>query len=533
MMKHVTEHPKRLAAIDLGTNSFHLVVVELKPNGKFTVLGREKEVVRLGEGFTDMKHLSTEAMERAHEALQRFALIAESHNAHVRAIATSAVREAKNRDDFVGHVHLQYGIRIEVVSGFEEARLIYLGALQALPVYHKKILLVDIGGGSTEFLVGKSGHVHYANSLKLGAVRLSRRFFTSKTLHQRDIDECRTFLAGALHPIRRALKDEPIDVAVGSSGTILNLAGMIQAAKGKPVPIDEGNITFTRMELHAIVAHILDQPTLARRRKIPGLDPARADIIVAGALILEQVVAQLGLRSMVTSKYAMREGIILDTIQKFSGDEHATAHLGDIRKSSVMHLAETCRYESRHAANVTRMALELFDLTCDLHKLGKSEREYLESAGILHDIGYHISHSQHHLHSYYIIRHAELLGFTEEEKDVIANVARYHRKSHPKEKHEDFTGLAPRDKSTVRKLSAILRIADGLDRRHKGLFRALHIEHEGRTVRITLHAPRHDDFSLELWGAERRKELFEDEFKVRVEFSVTDSEQLNAGGSRV
>ncbi len=511
---------RRLAAIDLGTNSFHLVIADVKSNGKFTVLGRDKEVVRLGEGMTDMKHLGEEAMTRAMETLRRFSLIAQTHDAPIRAIATSAVREAQNADAFLRRVHEELQIEIEVVSGYEEARLIYLGVMQALPVYQQSTLLVDIGGGSTEFLIGEEGNVHYANSLKLGAVRLTRRYFSGKTLKNKDVAACRTHLIGALDPVARAIRDRPINAVVGSSGTILNMAGMILAARGETFNHDEGNVTIGRDDLARIVEEILSRKTVGMRRGIPGLDPARADIIVAGALILEQVFAQLQLEQMVTSKYALREGILLDTVQKLAGEERSVDHLTDIRKASIYHLAESCHYEARHAATVRRTSLAIYDQLRDLHLLGHTDREYLEAAAILHDIGYHISHSQHHKHSYYLIRHSELMGFTDHEIEMIANIARYHRKSHPKEKHEGYPRLGREDQLRVRKLAAILRIADGLDRRHRDIFASVHCSVEKKTVRISLGCKRDTDSSIELWGAERRNELFEEVYSRRVEIVV-------------
>ena len=513
---------RRLAAIDLGTNSFHLVIADVKSNGKFTVISKDKEVVRLGEGMTDMKHLGKEAMERAVDTLRRFSLLAQSQEAPIRAIATSAVREALNKDDFLRRVRNELGIEIEVVSGFEEARLIYLGVMQALPVYQQSILLVDIGGGSTEFLVGEKGAVHYANSLKLGAVRLTRRYFSAKTLKNKDVAACRTHLIGALNPIVRAIKGRPIATVVGSSGTILNTAAMILAQRGESFNADEGNVEITHKDLQHIVKNILARKTVGLRQDIPGLDPARADIIVAGILILEQVFEQLQIKSMVTSKYALREGILLDTVQKLAGEERSVDHLTDIRKASIYHLGESCHYEARHAATVRRNSLALYDQLRELHGLGHTDREYLEAASLLHDIGYHISHAQHHKHSYYLIRHSELMGFTDREIEIIANTARYHRKSHPRSKHEGFPGLGDEDQLRVKKLAAILRIADGLDRRHRDIFASMHCEIGEDLVRIRLGLKKATDSSIELWGAERRKELFEEIFARRIEFVIEE-----------
>jgi len=507
----------RLAAIDMGTNSFHLIVVEAKPNGKFTTLGREKEVVRLGESMTDMKHMSLDAMLRALEALKRFKLIADSFHAPIRAVATSAVREALNKEAFVELVREGTGLEIEVVSGFEEARLIYLGVLQALPVFNKNALLFDIGGGSTEFLLGKQGKVQYANSLKLGAIRLTKRYFQSKSTKDKEIEDCREFLRGALHPVKLVLAEKKCDVVVGSSGTMLSIAAIALGLEGVVYSVDEGNVTVSRAQAMDVVKRILDARTLEKRKQIPGMDPQRADIIVAGALIVEQIFESLDLQEVVTSKYALREGVILDTIHKLTGTTDATRrHLADIRRASVLHIGQNCRFEEDHAETVTRLSTQIFDQTVDLHQLGSEEREYLEAASMLHDIGYHISHAQHHRHSYYLIRHSELLGFTDREIEIIANVARSHSKSQPKQKHEAYAVLSERDRLIVRRLSAILRIADGLDRRHTDSVQSIAVKRRKNDIDMLIETAEGEDISLEIWGAERREQLFEEEFSVRV-----------------
>ncbi len=511
---------RRLAAIDIGTNSFHLVIADVRPNGVFTVIGRDKEMVRLGAGATDMKTLSDEAMERALQTLARFRRMVDLAQAPVRAVATSAVREALNRADFVERVRREVGIDVEVVSGYEEARLIYLGVLQALPVFHRQILLVDIGGGSTEFLVGREGDVVHANSLKVGAVRLTERFFRAPVISDADVAACRVFLRGELHPVQRAVREAGFTMAVGCSGTILTTAAIIQAAAGHEVSMVDQPVTITRSEIHDAVATILDAETVVRRRRIPGLDESRADIIVAGALILEQVVEQFGIDALTTSRYALREGVILDSVQKAGHGDGTRAHLSDIRRSSVLHLAEICHDDRRHADNVARLALELFDQSTALHRLGNRERELLEAAAFLHDIGYHISHTQHHRHSYYIIRNAELLGFTDREIEIIANTARYHRKSHPKMEHAEYARMTLQDRDIVLRLASLLRLADGLDRSHQAAVLSVQLEIDAREARLLISPEPAIDCTLEHWGAERRKALFEDVFKRRLTITL-------------
>ncbi len=512
----MTSPIQKLAAIDLGINSFHLIVVEAFPRtGRFRILDREKENVRLGSGSTDMKHLRSSAMHRGVEALHRLRSIADSHKAEIRAIATSAVREALNKEEFLRKVRAATGIRVETISGAEEARLIHLGILQALPVFDKRLIVIDIGGGSTEFLFGRRRRTFYSNSLKLGALRLTQRFFDTGALSRRSVKACRDYVKGSLAPVRREARAFRCDICAGSSGTILNLANMIRTRRGESGEGPLNNIVFSAEELSDVVDEILSVRHAKDRREIEGLDPARADIIPAGAIILEQIMHELRIPSITTSEFALREGIILDMIEH-SRPTRGLDHLRDIRYHSVLHLLDQFHAEPAHARHVARMALRLFDATQGLHHYGAPEREYLEAAARLHEVGFAVSHAQHHRHSYYLIRNAELLGFTENEKEIIANIARYHRKSHPKPKHEGFRLLSPEDQKRVRRLSALLRIADGLDRNHRANIRNLDVRLRPGAVTIGLRGARKKDLDMEVWGAERKKQLFEEVFHVSV-----------------
>jgi exopolyphosphatase/guanosine-5'-triphosphate,3'-diphosphate pyrophosphatase len=507
---------KNLAAIDLGTNSFHLVIVRASlPTGRFRILDREKEIVRLGSGSTDMKHLKPSAMNRGLAVLRRFRNIADSMKAEIRAIATSAVREALNSDEFIRKVRAATGIRVEIASGAEEARLIHLGILQALPVFDRRLLVIDIGGGSTEFLLGRRRQIFYSNSLKLGAVRLTQRFFKGGTVTERSVRECRSYVKGFLAPVKREVCDSRFEVCAGSSGTILNLANMIRLRRGEEEGAPLNNIVFSNDELEEIVDEILSVKHPAHRAELEGLDPARADIIPAGAIILQQAMRELRIPSLTTSEFALREGIILDTIEKSRPDGRVD-HLRNIRYQSVLNLLEQFHADPAHPRQVARLALHLFDATERLHRYGPVDREFLEAAALLHEVGFAVSHAQHHRHSYYLIRNAELLGFTENEKEIIANIARYHRKSHPKMKHEGFRALGKDDQERVRRLAGILRIADGLDRNHRANVRDLRARIRHGTVALSLRSARKKDLELEIWGAERKKQLFEEAFGVSV-----------------
>lgn len=504
---------KTLAAIDIGTNSFHLIVVRANDRGNFEIIDREKEVIRLGEGSAgDIKIIKEEAIQRALVTLGRFKGIADSHSAPVRAVATSAVREAYNRTDFINRAYSECGVDVEIVSGNEEARLIYLGVLKASPVFEKKSLVIDIGGGSTEFLIGEKGDYKYSLSLKLGAVRMTQKFFPDYNLTADRIKECRKWVEGELYIVSETVKKMGFDICIGSSGTIMSAGLMIAAKKKKEISATTilNNFRFTKKEFFEVEDEILSCKTVEKRKMLVGLDPKRADIIPAGAIILSQIFRQFNLKEMTISEYALREGIIIDTLQKQSV-KSARPKLSNIRLETVSHLTEIFNFDHGHCAHVASLSLQIFDQLKELHKLDFACREYLEAAARLHDIGYHISHSDHHRHSHYIIMNSELLGFNENEVGIIANVARYHRKSHPKPSHTDFIALPEKSKEIVLKLASILRVADSLDRTHLRKVKKIKVELAGKYADIYLNTGSYS-IDIELWNLDRRKALFEEVF---------------------
>jgi exopolyphosphatase/guanosine-5'-triphosphate,3'-diphosphate pyrophosphatase len=503
-----------LAALDLGTNSFHLVVARLVGDDGFEVLTREKEMVRLGHGGGEMKEISPESMSRAVAALTRMRKVADSAGAPIRAVATSATREASNAAEFLAAAH-EAGVDVEVISGVEEARLIHLGVLQAVPVFDQRLIMVDIGGGSTEILVGQSGDSLFARSFKLGAVRLTDRFFAGTRLHPSAVGSCRKYVRSMLTTVEREVNELGHDVAVASSGTAETIARMVHAATGRSELRTFNCFEFTSDELSATVRDIVTAPTLAARRKLPGLDPARADIILAGALILEGVADVFGIERFTFSDYALREGVLLDTIHRQRGT--GMQALRDVARRSVRQLAARCDDDPDHSEHVARLAVELFDATAEAHGLADSCRPLLQAAALLANVGLVISHSKHHLHSYYVIRNSELVGFTDPEIELIALIARYHRKSAPKPSHAEFMRLSAPDQQMVRVLSGLLRIAIGLDRSHDGRVEAVTVTTRPKRLTIEVHA-RHDaDIELELYAATERTPLLADALAVPID----------------
>jgi exopolyphosphatase/guanosine-5'-triphosphate,3'-diphosphate pyrophosphatase len=512
------------AAIDIGTNSFHLVVARFSEGSRFEVITREKEAVRLGHGSGEMRHIEPDAMQRGIDTLARFRRIADAHGAPITAVATSAVREAANRDEFLRRARDEAGVTVQVISGVEEARLIHLGVLQAVPVYDRLHLVFDIGGGSTEFVVAKETEVHLARSLKLGAIRLTDRFFPGGEVIGRAAADCREYVRSYLKPLAREIQPWGFDVAIGSAGTTNAVAALIEHQRGRRGEIRSvNNARFTRTELADLVEIIVSARTPAERMaRIPGLDTKRADIIVGGIILLEQILDALDIDELVVSEYGLREGVLLDIRHEGSLDLH---HLDDIRRVGVQGLVERFERDRPHVLHATDLALQLFDQLQPWHGLGTSERDELEAAGALHNVGLFISHSAHHKHSYYVIRNSDsLVGFTDREIEIMALVARYHRKSDPSPKHAEFAHLAPPDQRIVRVLAGLLRIGIALDRSHVGLVHEVTTHVSDHRIRIEATIDPGADISLELYTAGQRKALLERTLGAAIEIVALASE---------
>ncbi|MGI9659295.1 MAG: Ppx/GppA phosphatase family protein [Gaiellaceae bacterium] len=496
-----------IAAIDIGTNSIHLVVARPTPNRRFDVLAREKEVVRLGSGSGDMKHLSAEAIDRAVATLDRFRQVAETWDAQVAAVATSATREALNRQEFLTRARDEAGVDVAVISGMEEARLIHLGVLQAVPVYDRDVLVIDIGGGSTELIVGSGGKMRAARSLKLGAIRLTDRFFADEPTEPENVEACRAYVRAFLNPVVRRIRRAGFSVTVGSSGTIGSVVAMSVAQRGES-PRSLNAVTVTRDELDAVVASLVEATTAAERERLPGLESKRSDIILAGVILLEQLTKELGVEELTFSEYALREGVLLDRMRQPHEGLH---HLSDLRQESVLHVARMFVDDLQHATATAELAADIWEQTESVHELPAQTLELLEAAALLHNVGLFVSHSAHHRHSYYLIRNCEhLTGFTDREIELIAQVARYHRKSPPKAKHEEFANLTADDQQHVRVMAGILRIAIALDRTASGVVDSVAVQREGKELAFRVAIEAGADGSLELYTAEQRKDMLEE-----------------------
>jgi exopolyphosphatase / guanosine-5'-triphosphate,3'-diphosphate pyrophosphatase len=519
---HRAEDPRQRvgAAIDIGTNSIHLVVARAGDGGRFEVLTREKESVRLGHGSGDMRRLDADAIERGITALRRFRQLADVHDAQITAVATSAVREAANRDEFIRRARDEAGIEVEVISGVEEARLIHLGVLQAVPVYERRHLVVDIGGGSTEVVVAERDDVHVARSVKLGAIRLTDRFFPGGAVRPEAVEACRGYVRSYLAPLAREILEWGFDVAVGSSGTITSAAAMVQHARGLDTSRGVNNVAFRRDELHEVVQRLTLACTSQERRCVPGLDARRADIIVGGLVLLEELFDQLGIDTMIASEYALREGVLLSQARDHGHD--AFHHLSDIRRSGVQRMLQLFERDRVHVEHATDLALRIFDETAAAHQLGPDERDLLEAGGMLHNVGLFISHAAHHKHSYYVIRNSDqLVGFTDHEIEIMSQVARYHRKGAPTTRQPEFAALDQRSRRIVSLLAGMLRLGIALDRTHANVVHDVQCRLVDTRVDITAIVRAGSDPALEMYTAEQRKGPLEQALGLRIEVTAS------------
>ena len=495
----------RACVIDLGTNSFHAVIVDAHANGTFTLLDKMKEMVRLADGGLSQHLLSDDAQRRGLDALRRIKILAEGWGVEdYLAFATSAIREADNGGDFIEHVRRELDLRIRPIGGEMEARLIYQGVRRAVDM-PGPTLLVDIGGGSTEFLVGTSQEAFFATSLKLGAARMTEQYVTTDPIEKDEFKRLRAYYRKVLRPLMAVAREYEVREIVGSSGTIENIAQVYVNQHGD----SSRSIYQQAFDAKALrkVTKALMKSTKAEREGMSGIDAKRVDQVVAGAILVDVLLKDLDLAQLHVSPYALREGMVVYFIERNYRRLERLAPHGDVRRRSVYELGYRCQWEERHAQHVAALALHLFDATTELHGLGEPERELLEYAALMHDIGYHISRSSHHKHSRYLIENADLKGFQPDEVAVMAFTARYHRKALPKDKHTDFQSLSKDTRTTILKLAALLRLAEGLDRSH--FQNVLDLEASVSDNVLTLHLTTEDDPQLDVWGARRSADLLE------------------------
>ena len=493
-----------------------MIVARVRPDFSFEIVDREKEMVRLGAGGLDGRKLTPEAVNAALQALSKFARLAQSHQVdEVLAVATSATREAENGGAFLRAIERKTGIRARLITGTEEARLIHLAAVYGVDT-PKPAVVIDIGGGSVEITLGSGREVEFARSFKIGVIRLTERFVDSDPISGRDERKMAKFIGEHVTRYIEHIVEKGYDRVIGTSGTILSLGAVATAIDRGSVPNEVRNLRVPAKSLRRLRKTAVEMD-LEERMHLPGLDPRRADLMVAGSVLLDTLLKKLEADEITLCDLALREGVLLDYIHRHRRDIARVDKYPDVRRRSVIELAERCAWEADHSRQVAALALTMFDATRKIHGLGDREREWLEYAGLLHDIGNHISYEKHHRHSYYLIKNGDLRGFEPEEIAIIALITRYHRRAIPQKEHEGMGELNKEQRRIIAVLSAFLRLAETLDRSRHGVIRALEIRERLGELKIKVQAV--GDAELEVWAAHRQARALEEALgrKVQIE----------------
>jgi exopolyphosphatase/guanosine-5'-triphosphate,3'-diphosphate pyrophosphatase len=504
---------RRVAAIDIGTNSIHLLIAAVDPAlHSFRVLLAEKDTTRLGERDPVTGDLAGEAIERAFLTLRHCRDLAQSHGVEqILTAATSAVREAPNGREVLQAIEDQLGLEVDLVSGPEEARLIYLGVLSGMSFGQTPHIILDIGGGSTELILADGSDARVLTSTRIGAVRLQREFCQEDPLPPNRRGFLEAYIQGALDPavaqVRRALKPGETPTLVATSGTAMAIASLLASEEGR-APMRLQGYRFTRSRLEGVLGRLIPL-SLEQRRQLPGINERRADIIVPGAVILHTAMTMLQARELVVCERALREGLIVDWMLRQGLLDDRFAFQSTIRERTVLHLARTYGVDLERAARVSSLALSLYDQTGGwLHQDDGAGRILLWAAAQLHACGKHINVAAYHKHTWYLIRHGELLGYSDAEHLMVAAIARYHRRGLPKKRHESWQLIESRDdRRTVSTMALLLRLAVALDRRPGRVVAAVQARRlEEACFEITLvpePSPSGEgwlDLSLECWS---------------------------------
>lgn len=498
---------KRIAAIDLGTNSFHAVIVDIYSDGSFYTIDKLKEMVLLAEKGT-ADGLTNAAMERGLEALKKIKTLCDHQGAEqILAYATSAIREAENGGEFIQRSIDEVGVKIRAIPGRLEAELIGLAVQHGIQMPEKPSLIMDVGGGSVEYLLADKKTFYHLSSKKIGVARMTARYIDNDPITQKEIETLINHFRDQLTDVAQAYAQHRGAILIGSSGTMENIGLMISNRNKKSPNLSVNELEFTSEEFFEFYDDVIEMTT-EERAGLKGIDEKRIELLPAGLVLVKYILITFSIKDVKISSQALREGIILRYIQNELKDISNTPIVEDPRKRSVLELVYKCDWHEEHSRHVAKLSLQIFDEFKEDLNLTEPDRELLEYAAWMHDIGYYISHRKHHKHALYIIRNSDLLGFKEDEIEIMANVARYHRRSTPKNRHPHYKSLTRENKQRVKKLGGILRVADGLDRSHYQNVRGLNIikDESNITINITTEA----DPQLEIWGAMRKNLLFEE-----------------------
>jgi len=494
---------ERFAAIDVGSNSIRCLIAERGDDGALQIVDELKDQPRLARGLSTTGMLAADSMDRALESLGRMVQAAERRGAsRLALVATAAVRDAANGRAFADRVKQELGIPLEVIDGDTEARLAFLSVSAHFPIGRGRAVVADIGGGSLELVLAVGGLVDRVVSLPFGAVRMTEQFLANGA--GRPDDGVRRLRAAVRQKLRRAVPGREWEAPklFGSGGTFTNL-GRIAAARSRGA-VPPGGVHGSSVRLPELqrILEWLAAMSVEERRRVPGLNGERADIIVAGLAVAAEVLELFDAPKVTVSAFGLREGLLLH-LSRPAPEGQAPSRARALRR-----FADRCHTDRRHGEQTARLARKLFDVLGKRLGCAEGEWDLLEAAALLHDVGQLVSYRSHHKHSYHLIAHAESLPFTPRERVLIALVSRYHRKRRPSKRHVEFAALEPPDRALVRRLAALLRMACGLDRGHVSAVEAMRLRMLPERLLVDV-VPRlvTTDLKLELWGAQRKADL--------------------------
>lgn len=495
----------RFAAVDIGSNSVRMEAAEFEDGSPLRILASERQVTRLGASVFQTGRVSHESMDYLCSVLVQMAAIYKKLNVDtVRAVATAAIRDASNQQEFLARASAALETDIEIISGQEEARLIQRGVQSRWPHPKERFLIVDIGGGSAEIILSENENLTQAFSKPLGALRLQEMFLKSDPPKVNEIHRMEEYIDEKIRSSLRRVSQGPIDRVIGTSATasaVVCAANQIPRARRDEA--DRRRATTAQIRKLYRDACAVD---ISQRQKIIGIGPRRAEIIIPGTAVLLHVLAGLQMPALYYSVAGLRDGIIADLAARGVGKE--TSQLSFEQRKTAEEMAEHYGVSLRHARKVGKLVLDIFRALQPLHKMAPGYGKLLEGAAYLHDVGHYVSDTRHHKHSYYLVANSDMSGFNAEEREVVANLCRYHRRALPSQEHVNLNGLTVEGRRAVTLLHPLLRLADSLDRSHGQRVKSVECKIRDTDILVQLTGSSEADVDLEIWAAERLTEIF-------------------------
>jgi exopolyphosphatase/guanosine-5'-triphosphate,3'-diphosphate pyrophosphatase len=496
------------AAVDIGSNSVRLKIARLQA-GRLRGLHEDREVTRLGEGVFGSGFLTPESMAETVKVLRRFhratqQIVTDS----VRVVATSALRDARNSQAFLEWVRSATGWRVEIISGIEEARLIHLGLFSTPRVDRSPTLMMDLGGGSCELTISQGGHIRDAVSLPLGAVRLTNEFLRHDPTRKGELKRLRGFVTREVNRITDRIGNAKIKNVIATSGTAAALAAVashLRRTAGRQRPV------VSKAEMSRIAKRLARLP-VAERRKIEGIGPRRAEIIVAGATVFQELLDRLHLKSFRYSPLGLRDGILAQMAADYDRSTRSGRQVESERWESIMKAVDHYRVDRKHALDVRDAATTLFTALRSVHRLPPEYLEWISAAAMLYEVGDYLNRNGHHRHTHYIISNSEILGYTPQQRRLIAAIARYLGKSRPSVEDGPMKVVDPADRANVQKAILLLRLARSLNLGRSRAVEKVRVSLRSAEVKLTLVPRRRMGVDLELWAIEKDGDYFREVF---------------------